>query len=271
MSYIPLDTTDLVIAGLLVALNGLFSVLFSLDLLRQWIIATIRTVLQLTLVGLVLTWLFAAVSPWLTALAAAVMIGAAGFEIRARQKRRLKGYWSYGLGTASMLIASVIVTVFALSTQIRPDPWYHPQFALPILGMVLGNTMTGISLGLNALFDRAYSDRAVIEARLASGADWRSSVGPIAREAMRTGLIPIVNAMMAAGLVSLPGMMTGQILAGVDPIEAAKYQILIMFLIAGGTGLGVLFAIGMGTASLTDARQRLRLERLYVQDAGGRR
>jgi putative ABC transport system permease protein len=84
----------------------------------------------------------------------------------------------------------------------------------------------------------------------------------IVREAVRTGLIPIINAMAAAGIVSLPGMMTGQILAGIPPVEAVKYQILIMFLIAGGTGLGLLSAVYGGVYRLSDNRHRLRLDRL---------
>lgn len=103
------------------------------------------------LVGYVLTFLFAMVSPLWTALAALIMALFASREIVARQKRRLPGIWRYGLGTACTLLAAGTVTMFALLTQLRPDPWYHPRYALPLLGMILGNTMTGISLGLDVL------------------------------------------------------------------------------------------------------------------------
>jgi putative ABC transport system permease protein len=86
------------------------------------------------------------------------------------------------------------------------------------------------------------------------------------RRALKTGMTPILNAMAASGVVSLPGMMTGQILAGVDPVEATKYQILIMFLIAGSTALGVLIATFGGVLLLTDERHRLRLDRLVTKD-----
>jgi putative ABC transport system permease protein len=107
----------------------------------------------------------------------------------------------------------------------------------------------------------------VIEERLALGEHRTSALRDIRRDCTRAGLIPIVNAMAAAGLVSLPGMMTGQILAGSSPIEAVKYQILVMFLIAGATGLGTIFAVSLGGRRLFDERQRLRLGRLTV--AGG--
>ena len=81
-------------------------------------------------------------------------------------------------------------------------------------------------------------------------------------QAVRSGMIPIINAMAAAGVVSLPGMMTGQILAGAAPVEAVKYQIMIMFLISAGTGLGTLAAVSLGSRHLFDKRQRLCLDRL---------
>ncbi|MEJ2424958.1 MAG: ABC transporter permease, partial [Candidatus Thiodiazotropha sp.] len=82
----------------------------------------------------------------------------------------------------------------------------------------------------------------------------------------RSGLIPIINAMAAAGVVSLPGMMTGQILGGTPPLEAAKYQILIMLLISAGTGFGATAAVWIGSRRLFDERERLRLERLKSPD-----
>lgn len=260
--YIPLDFTDLGLAALLVVVNGLLSLALRLNLERQLLIATVRMVVQLVLVGLVLTTLFSLISPLWTGLAALAMVLFAGREIVARQERPLAGVWSYGLGTGCMLIAASLVTVFALSTQLSPDPWYHPRYALPLLGMVLGNTMTGISLGLHTLTTGAARDRAGIEAQLCLGATRTEALLPVTRSAMRSALMPIVNAMAATGLVALPGMMTGQILAGVEPTEAVKYQLLVMFLIAGGTGLGALAAVIGGVYRITDDRHRLRLDRI---------
>ena len=91
---------------------------------------------------------------------------------------------------------------------------------------------------------------------------------PAIRAALRSAFMPIVNSMAATGLVALPGMMTGQILAGADPMEAVKYQILVMFLIAGGTCLGSVAAAYGGAWRLTDARHRLRLDRLAPAKVG---
>ncbi|MBT5264163.1 MAG: iron export ABC transporter permease subunit FetB [Rhodospirillaceae bacterium] len=262
MSYIILDYADLAIAASLVLISGGASLVLRLDIERRLLIATLRMVVQLVLVGLVLKALFANVSPLWTGLAVVVMLAVAGREILARQSRPLAGFWAYGLGVSTMAVASTLVTVFALTTQVAPDPWYHPQYALPLFGMVLGNTMTGISLGLDTLVTSLTRERAAVEAKLTLGATIHEAMRPNARQALRTGLMPTVNAMAATGVVALPGMMTGQILSGVEPVEAVKYQILVMFLIAGGTGLGAILAVLAATWRLSDPRHRLRLDRL---------
>lgn len=241
-------------------INAGLSLRLSLGLERRFLIAALRMAVQLTLVGLVLKALFATATPRLNGLAALVMIGFAGYEVMARQERRYLGWWGYGLGTSAIMTAALLVTVFSLATQVRPDPWYDPRYAIPILGMILGNTMTGVALALHALTQSAVRNRAAIEARLALGAPWREALRPTARDTSRTALIPMINSMSATGLVALPGIMTGQILSGVDPIEAVKYQLLISFLIAGGTALGALAAVDAGVWRLCD--NRLRLDRL---------
>ncbi len=262
MTFIALGYEDLVIASLLLLFSGLLSIFLRLGLERQIGVAALRMVIQLMLIGLVLKFLFQLVSPLWTGVAAATMIALAGREVMARQKRRFTGWWTYGLGTSSLMIACATVTVLALTTQIRPDPWFDPRFALPILGMILGNTMNGISIGLERLLSSAVDGRSIVEARLALGYDRTRAMKPLIRDSIRAGLINIINAMSAAGVISLPGMMTGQILAGVDPTEAVKYQILILFLIAGSTALGTLAAVLLAARRLTDSRHRLRLDRL---------
>lgn len=262
MPLIALDYFDLALAASLLAVNAGISIWLQLGLARPTLLAAARMVVQLGLMGLALELLFSLVSPFWTALFALAMVLFAGREASARQERPLAGLWGYGLGTTSMLAAAAVVTIFALTTQVRPEPWYDPRYAIPMLGMILGNTMNGVSLGLHTLTSTAARERAAIEARLALGQPRGMALRHVMAGALKTALMPIVNAMAAAGLVSLPGMMTGQILSGVDPQEAVKYQLLIMFLIAGATGLGVLGAVLLQVGRLTDERHRLRLDRL---------
>jgi putative ABC transport system permease protein len=262
MSVIALSPLDLSLAGALVVVLAIISRSMRLQLGRQLLVAAVRTTVQLLLIGLVLKALFGHVHPGWVALMACVMLLAAGREVMSRQKRRFTGAWSFGLGTLSMFVSSFTITVLALVVIISPQPWYEPQYAIPLLGMLLGNTMNGIAIGMDRLTASAWDQRTLIEGRLMLGQTWRQAIAGLRNESIRSGLIPIVNAMMAAGLVSLPGMMTGQILGGSPPMEAVKYQILIMFLIAGGTGLGTMTAVWLGSRRLFDERQRLRLDRL---------
>jgi putative ABC transport system permease protein len=130
--------------------------------------------------------------------------------------------------------------------------------------MILGNCMIGVGLGLNTLTTSLVNRRASVEAQLMLGATRQVAAAPVTRQALRSALMQVINSMSVTGVVSLPGMMTGQILGGVPPAEAVKYQILVMFLIAGGTGLGAVTAVLGGAYRLTDGRHRLRLDRLTV-------
>ena len=262
MSLIELRPWDLALASGLVVLLAVMSWWLRLGVERRVPIAAARSTVQLILLGLVLKVLFELESlPWIGTLAL-LMLTAAGWEVMARQKRRYRGPWGMGIGTLSMFLSSFSVTLLALLVIIRVEPWYQPQYLIPLLGMLLGNTMTGIAIALDSLTRHAWEGRGRLEAQLLLGMDWNTAIADIRREALRSGLIPIVNAMATAGIVSLPGMMTGQILAGSPPMEAAKYQLMIMFLISTGTGLGSVAAVWIGARRLFDERQRLRLDRL---------
>jgi putative ABC transport system permease protein len=259
---VTLTITDLAIAALLVILLAMLSLRLQTGISQQLLIAAARTAIQLTLIGLVLKVLFANSQLGWVALMAMFMLLVAGREVMARQERRFKGWWGYAVGTFSMFLSSFAVTVFALIVILGETPWYEPQYAIPLLGMLLGNTMNGIAIAMDRLTTTAWEQRSVIEARLMLGERADEAISEIRRQAIRSGMIPIINAMAAAGIVSLPGMMTGQILAGAAPVEAVKYQILIMFLISAGTGMGTMAAVSIGAKHLFDRRQRLCLDRL---------
>ena len=264
MQLIDLTWWQLALAAALVVALAVCTLLARLDIGKTLLVAALRTVVQLSLIGLVLEALFSvAALPWI-ALMALVMLLMAGREVTARQKRRLGGGWAFGIGTLSMFVSAFSVTVLTLIVIIGPEPWYAPQYAIPLLGMMLGNTMTGIAVGLDRLTDTVWRQRALIENRLMLGQRWQVAIGDARRDAMRSGMIPIINSMAAAGIVSLPGLMTGQILAGTSPSLAVKYQILIMFTITVGTGFGTLAAVLTASRRLFDERERLRLDRLIA-------
>ena len=264
MSVLALSPFDLAIAATLVLALAALSLRLQLGVERQLLFSAARSTLQLLLIGVVLKVLFENAQLLWVALMAGVMIMLAGREVMVRQKRRLVGGWGFGVGTLSIFVSSFAITVLALLVVIGSNPWYAPQYAIPLLGMILGNTMNGIALGLDRLTQDAAQKRQIIETRLALGQNWKQAISDCRREAIRVGMIPIINAMSAAGVISLPGMMTGQILAGTPPVEAVKYQILVMFLSAGGTGFGTVVAVSLAARRLFDERQRLRLDRLAL-------
>ena len=262
MNVTVLSSGDLIFAAGLVILLAMLSFRLKLGLGRQMVYAGIRMTVQLLLIGLVLQALFANSRLWLVILISLVMLTAAGREVRSRLKRKIRGFFGFGVGVGSMFISSFSVTLLALLVILQQEPWYEPRYAIPFLGMLLGNTMTGVALATDRMTSLFYEQQEIIEQRLMLGETWRQAIADLRMDCMRTGMIPMINSMAAAGLVSLPGMMTGQILGGTPPVEAVKYQLLIMFLIAAGTGFGVICSIMMIERHLFDGRHRLCLDKL---------
>jgi putative ABC transport system permease protein len=242
MNYVELTYTQVALAALLIVINGAISVALRLGLERSLLWASMRTVVQLLLVGLVLEWVFR-LDRWYVVLSlATLMTLIAGVTAASRNERRYPGMW---LNTVISIWASAwLVTAFALFVVLQGiEKWYQPQYAIPLLGMVLGNTLNGVSVGLSTFTESLVTRREQVETQLALGATrWEAAREP-AQHAVRTGMIPIINSMLVVGVVSLPGMMTGQLISGMDPIEAVKYQIVIMFLIASATALGTVVIV----------------------------
>jgi UDP-glucose/iron transport system permease protein len=262
MMSIPLANTDLLWAALLLAFNGAISLAFGLRLELSLAMVSLRMMVQVAAIGVVLRFVFLQSSPLWTAAVALLMLLVAGYELAERQERRFRGWWTYGLGNATLLFTSGLATLYAVTVVIAPSPWYAPRYLLPILGMVLGSTLTSISLVLQTLAEGIERERGAIEARIAQGGTRLQAFAPLVRRAMRTATMPLLNVMSVAGMVTLPGMMTGQILAGADPVEAARYQIVLMCILAGAAGLGAFAAALGGVLIISDRRHRVRLDRL---------
>ena len=251
--FIELSPWQVALAALLVVVSGLISVAMQLGLHRRLALASVRCVVQLFLIGLVLRWIFAAGTPWYVVVGlGTIMTMIAGVVAVDRSERRYAGMILDSV--ISMWACAWLVTGVALLAVVRPEPWYRPQYAIPLLGMILANTLNGISLGLNR-FTREMTDRrAEIDTLLALGATRWEAARAAVQESIRTGMIPTINAMMVMGIVSLPGMMTGQLLAGVEPMQAIAYQIIIMFLLAATTSLGTSGVVLLGLPAAVHRR-----------------
>lgn len=254
ISYLDLLTlSSLVFAlGFILWLNGFSHV-------KQLWWATVRMIAQLLFMGVWLSWVFYSDQIIWVLLVGLVMLIAAGYEISKRQQYRFQKWHSFSLGLLALSFTSLTLLIAVLVLIIEPEPWYQAQYFIPLLGMLLGNSMTAIGLGLDTLTRNAMQLRNAIEAQLALGKTAKQSMRFIKEQSLHAAMIPVINMLVAAGIISLPGMMTGQILAGVDPMEAVKYQIMIMLLIVTSTGLGALIAIEVGSRKLFDDRQRLQV------------
>jgi len=257
---IDLGPGQLALAALLILLNAAISMRLRLGLGRRLLLAALRSVVQLSLLGLLLKWIFAVEGPWAVLALMVAMALIAGIEAVRRTTRRIRGIYPASIGV--VLVTSMAITYYGLAIVIGTDPWYTPRYAVPILGMMLGNTLTGLSLGLEVALEGFDRDRAQVELLLAHGATRAEASRDVVRGAVRTGIIPILNAMVAAGLISIPGMMTGQILAGQDPVAASRYQLFILFSIAGGVALGTMGVVLVVTRLVFDERDRLRTDRI---------
>jgi putative ABC transport system permease protein len=259
----------LALSALLILVNVGLSAALRLGLARSLLVASVRMVVQLLLVGFVLEWLFRQDQAPLIVLVGAAMAMIAGVSAVQRTQQRFAGIYLNSL--LSVMASSALVTGLAVTGLIRPQPWYNPHYLIPLLGMVLGNTLNGLSLGLDRFMEGLRSGRDQVETDLALGATRWEACRTVVREAIRVAMIPTINAMMVMGLVSLPGMMTGQILQGAAPAAAVRYQIVILFMIASTTALGVFGVVGLAYLRLTSADHQLRLDRLVRagRSAGG--
>ncbi len=260
MNIIALSPKDLLIASGFIFLAGGLSLFLELGIARRLLIAALRTVIQLTLLGFLLESIFALKSPYPVLLLLFFMTLMAGREAASRTRKR---YARILLDTTlAMGISAFFVGAIVTQIVVGVKPWYHPQYVIPLLGMILGNALNGVSLALDSFLDYLLSRQDEIELYLVFGAEPLEALKAPFRHAIRRGLIPIINAMSVAGIVSLPGMMTGQILAGTPPLQAVAYQILVMFMLAGAYTFGSMLVVFLAGRKILGAELRLRRELL---------
>jgi putative ABC transport system permease protein len=212
--------------------------------------------LQLMLVGLYLKYIFALNSLLITLLWVAVMLVVANFSIlsKAGMKRRLL-FWR---SLAGLAVSTLLVSGWFILLAIRPDPLFDARYVVPITGMVLGNCLRSNVLSLERFYSGIRRNENEYLTYLMLGAGLREAVRPYLRDAVRAAVNPAVATMATMGIVSLPGMMTGQILGGALPLTAIKYQIAIMICIFTATVVAALTNIMLSLPIAFDDHQRLR-------------
>lgn len=209
---------------------------------RPMAVAIVRLLVQLSALTVVLRWVFAHQSPGLVTAIGVGMLLASAHTVGARRKTGGRA-WITAEAFAAMGLSTLTVLAVALFAALRVRPWYSAQTVIPLLGMILGNSVSGVSLAVERFESELLADRDRIERRLALGATSRQAALPALRAAVAAALTPTINSMAIAGIVAIPGMSTGQILAGADVGVALRYQIMIYFAISATCGLGTLLLL----------------------------
>lgn len=224
---------DLVGMGFAVALMLLAIALSAWQRLGlEWnlLIATARTIVQLLVVGYLLAIVFALRNPWAVLAIVVAMASIATVVARNRISRKVPNLVPIVGG--SILLSAAFTLAYVNWLVLRPQPWYEPQYLVPLAGILLGNAMNAAALAGERFVNTLNNSQLEIETHLSLGATPQQATAQYRREAIKAGLIPTLNSMMVVGIVTLPGIITGQILSGVDPLNAALYQMLIMFMLA---------------------------------------
>ncbi|HJP30879.1 MAG TPA: iron export ABC transporter permease subunit FetB [Candidatus Latescibacteria bacterium] len=236
MSPIAIGPGQLLLCLIFVVIAGAASLALGLRLERDLLWGSVRTFAQLFLVGYVLDAVFAIDRPLLVLAVFVFMVFWAAHAVRGRVRDPQIAVFAPTF--LSMVISYLAVTVLVTAAIIQADPWWSPQYFIPLGGMIAGNSMNAISICLERLLTGLRERREEIEQALSLGATYREATAALLADAVRAGMIPSINALMTVGLVSLPGMMTGQILAGVSPVSAVKYQIVVMLMLVASTAIG---------------------------------
>ena len=229
-SLIKLDLTDLVWALGMIAIAIGISSWQKLGLELPLANATLRTVVQLLGVGYILAVIFQIKNAIAVLAVLMVMLTIATITARNRIGKKIPQLLPVVFG--SLFFSTALTLSYTNLLIIQPDSWYEPQYLIPLAGIVLGNAMNGAAIAGERLVSTISSSRLEIETHLSLGATGEQAVTTYRKEAIRAGLIPTLNQMMVVGIVTLPGMITGQLLSGIDPLDAASYQILIMLMLA---------------------------------------
>lgn len=256
MSGANLSIDSLLIASLLVFVSMGFSYFQKLKLEREILVSVIRAIIQLVAVGYVLEFIFKLDNPLFTTALVLIMTFNAAYNASSRGKG-IKRVLT--ISFVSILAGSgVTLLVLVLARAIQ----YRPYQIIPICGMIISNAMVALGLCFRQMSSDFKKRREEVETKLALGADILPSSIEIIRDSIRTGMIPTIDSAKTLGIVSLPGMMTGLILAGTSPLQAIRYQIMVTFMLLSTTAIASFMACYFSYRSFFNSRKQLSLPSL---------
>lgn len=237
---VDIGYVELFAASALMLVAGIVSAVLELGQLKNIIISVLRCFIQLLAAGFVLKLLFDWQTWWLALLVLVFMLLAATQIATSRIKNKVPGLL---IGVfLSLSVSSLAIAFITVEGIVHADPWYNARQLIPIAGMVIGNAMSAIAVAIDRLFSDMDARADEMFSLVALGATRREAAFASLKSAIGAGMLPILATMSAAGVVTIPGMMSGQLLAGADPFIAAKYQIVIMLMLSAGNTLAIVMA-----------------------------
>jgi putative ABC transport system permease protein len=252
----PMDLFQLVLSYGLILIALALARFSRLGQEKQLLWASLRMVAQLIAVGYLLHLVFSISSPLPVLLMLLVMTGFSLQIMGSRIKNRMPRF--YQVVGSSIVIGCGLVTCYFCFLVVGYTPWYDPRYLIPLAGMIIGNSMNGATLAAERLSTEMHDRHDEIEAALCLGATCRQAAEPAIKTAYRSAMIPTINTMSATGIVTLPGVMTGQILSGTPPIIAVRYQIAIMCAITGAVAITSFLILLQGYRQYFTAAHQLK-------------
>lgn len=249
---IDVSLTEVAATLALVAVAAAVSLYRRADLEGDLGIAVLRSFLQLTAIGYVIQAIFNSDSLWLVAALLSVMVGFGAITARRRARAVPNALLPLAV---SLALAGGITLALVLVLGVFP---VEPRYIVPIGGMVIGNAMTAAAVSLNRLADEVASSAGRIEATLALGATARQAAAGLVTRSLRSGMIPLVDSTKTAGVVFFPGTMVGMLLAGADPVDAVRLQLILLWSLLGSVALAAVLATAMGYRGFFTSAQQLR-------------
>jgi len=256
-----LHWSNVATASLLLILNGFLSIMLGLGVERDLLVASLRCVVQLSVLGLLLedVFKFQGHLPILILATCLVLFGA--FEVTFRRtKHRFQGMIASVF--FSLLISTMISVGFGNYIAMDIKPFWIPAKFITTFGLLLGNCMSGVAVGVNTCLVQLTEQRDLIEQKLALGATRWEACKPVATSAVKLALLPTINSMSVMGLISIPGMITGQLVSGASVFQAALHQQIVMFMISSCTCLGTIISVLGCIFTCLDGKHQLRLDRI---------
>lgn len=237
---VDIGYVELFAASALMLVAGLVSWRLELGQTKRIAVSAVRCFAQLLACGFLLMLLFEHQTWWLVAIVLAVMVLAATQIAISRVKSQIKGLWVPVF--LSLFTSSVAVGLVVAEGVIHADPWYSARQLVPIAGMIIGNAMSATAVAIDRLFADLDSRADEMFSLVALGATAKEAALPSLKAAIGAGMTPVLATMSAAGIVTIPGMMSGQLLAGADPVAAAKYQIVVMLMLSAANTVAIVMA-----------------------------